>query len=154
MKEIKNLSEIGQDKTLVYVTAPWCGPCQAIMPGIEEVLSKYPDAPVVKLTINTWDSLQNTPLDKIRRIPSIALLEKGNVLEIKHASIHDISHFCRTGHLPGQEKKEFVFDIDFKTACKLFYWMLFDKKRIGTLFDSIIIGKSFNSALMDAKNTL
>ena len=65
---------------LVDFWAPWCGPCRAIAPTLEELASEYEGrAKIVKLNV---DDHQSTPAEYgVRSIPNLLVFKNGAVAQ-------------------------------------------------------------------------
>jgi thioredoxin 1 len=75
-------SEVLQSEKPVLVDfwAPWCGPCKAIAPVIEDLVSSYGDK--IKFTKCNVDDNPVTPGKYgIRAIPTLIFFKEGNVAE-------------------------------------------------------------------------
>ena len=75
-------SEVLKSETAVLVDfwAPWCGPCRAISPVVEELEGEYPEK--VKFVKMNVDENPGTPSKYgIRAIPTLILFKNGEVVD-------------------------------------------------------------------------
>jgi thioredoxin 1 len=66
--------------TLVDFWAPWCGPCKALAPVIEEIAQEYTGR-VKVLKVNTDESQEIAAQLNIRSIPTVLLFHRGQIVE-------------------------------------------------------------------------
>lgn len=66
--------------TLVDFWAPWCGPCRALAPVIEELATEF-DGKLKVVKVNTDESQEVAMKHNIRSIPTVLLFKNGQVVE-------------------------------------------------------------------------
>jgi thioredoxin len=64
----------GQDLTIIDFWAPWCGPCLAFAPIMDEVSTLYPDAFFAKVNIDEEKQLAED--FSIRSVPMIMIFRR------------------------------------------------------------------------------
>ena len=77
-KDNFNAEVINSDKkVLLDFWAPWCGPCQMVLPIVEEIAAERPDIKVGKINVD-----ENPELSKqfrVMSIPTLVVMKDGQV---------------------------------------------------------------------------
>ena len=68
-----------EEKVLLDFWAPWCGPCQMVLPIVEEIAAERSDIKVGK--INVDENPQLAKQFKVMSIPTLVVLEQGKVVK-------------------------------------------------------------------------
>jgi len=64
---------------LVDFWAPWCGPCQSVLPLVDEIAEERSDYKVCKINVDKEMKLARQ--FKVMSIPTLAVFEGGNMVK-------------------------------------------------------------------------
>ena len=59
--------------------APWCGPCQAVVPIVEQIADERADIKVGKINVDEEMALARQ--FRVMSIPTLVVMEKGEILK-------------------------------------------------------------------------
>ena len=79
-KDNFNSEVVNSDKkVLLDFWAPWCGPCQMVLPIVEEIAAERPDIKVGKINVDETPELSKE--FRVLSIPTLVVMEKGEVVK-------------------------------------------------------------------------
>lgn len=68
---------INSDKSILYFSAPWCGPCKSLAPKVEAFAKANPDVIVVKIDADEQPNI--SAKHNVRNVPTIIAFKNGVV---------------------------------------------------------------------------
>lgn len=77
--EFKTITESGQPALLDFY-ADWCGPCQTLLPVIEDLAKEY-EGEVTIAKVNVDDNRELAMQFRVRSIPALFFIENGEVAD-------------------------------------------------------------------------
>jgi thioredoxin 1 len=88
MSSVQNVTDTTFDQevtksdrpVLVDFWAPWCGPCKAVAPVVDDLAKEY-DGRLKVVKLNTDENPKTAQAYSIRGIPSLYLFKNGQVVE-------------------------------------------------------------------------
>lgn len=81
MREVTSVAPEELTNTILYFTAPWCGPCKQLGPIMDDLAEEYGDRLQFR-KINVDEADPNFVVDnKVRSVPTIKLFVNGDVAQ-------------------------------------------------------------------------
>ncbi len=72
--ELKELID-GKEKSLIYFSAEWCGPCKVLKPIMEKIEAEYTEIKFAKADVGQAEEI--TKMFSIKNIPTCVLVSEG-----------------------------------------------------------------------------
>jgi thioredoxin 1 len=75
MTEASLLQDSDYTQSVLYFSAPWCGPCRTLGPLIEDLSHKYPTLTFIKVNVDNASELASK--HKVSSIPTVTVFING-----------------------------------------------------------------------------
>lgn len=80
--QLQNLMRDGGPTAIIDFWAPWCGPCKAMGPRYDAVAEEFADEPIDFYKLNTQDHGNLAARFNVRSIPTLVLVNDGEILDV------------------------------------------------------------------------